>query len=151
MPAAYHPFSPELCQRAQLLGEYLRFGSVIPQRLRELAILATARHWRQSFEWQTHAPIAQSLGLAAETIAALAAGIAPETPAADEAVVLDFCRQLHTTRAVSDQTYTAARNLLGEPGVVELCGLCGYYALLAMVLNVARTPSPGGGPAPFQV
>ncbi|MGA8708752.1 MAG: carboxymuconolactone decarboxylase family protein [Steroidobacteraceae bacterium] len=141
--------SPELCQRTQLLGEYLRFGSVIPQRLRELAILSTARHWRQSFEWQTHAPIAQGLGLAAGTLAALAAGLAPDALAADEAVVLEFCHQLHTTHAVSDQTYAAARDLLGEPGVIELCGLCGYYALLAMVLNVARTPPPVGGPSPF--
>ncbi len=143
--------SPELCQRTQLLGEYLRFGSVIPQRLRELAILATARHWHQNFEWQAHAPIAQSLGISAETIAALASGVAPAALAAEESVVLDFCRELHTTHAVSDQTYAAARELLGEPGVVELCGLCGYYALLAMVLNVARTPPAAGGPSPFQL
>ena len=143
--------SPELCQRTQLLGEYLRFGSVIPQRLRELAILATARHWRQSFEWQTHAPIAQSLGLAVGTIRALASGEAPPAIAADETVVLQFCRELHTMHAVTDSTYAAARDLLGEPGVVELCGLCGYYALLAMVLNVARTPPPVDGPNPFPV
>src|SRR5579872_5815304 len=101
--------SPELCQRTQLLGEYLRFGGVIPQRLRELAILATARHWRQSFEWETHAPLAQSLGVAAETIAALAAGVAPEALPADEAAVLHFCRELHTSHEVTDQTYAAAR------------------------------------------
>jgi 4-carboxymuconolactone decarboxylase len=142
--------SPELCQRTQLLGEYLRFDSVIPQRLRELAILATAYHWRQSYEWQTHAPIARGLGIGEECIAALAGGRQPPAPAADEAVVLSFCRQLHAAHAVDDATYAAARGLLGEAGVVELCGICGYYALLAMVLNVARTPPPDGTATAFE-
>src|ERR1700683_1968435 len=54
--------SPELCQRTQLLGEYLRYDRGIPSRLRELAILATARHWRQDYEWSTPAPLAERAG-----------------------------------------------------------------------------------------
>jgi 4-carboxymuconolactone decarboxylase len=142
--------SPELCQRTQLLGEYLRFESIVPQHLRELAILATAQHWRQNYEWHMHAPIAERLGLARPVIDAIAAGVAPESCAPDEALVLRFCRELHETHALSDAVYAQARELLGEDGVVELCGLCGYYALLAMVLNVARTPPPAGGETPFR-
>jgi 4-carboxymuconolactone decarboxylase len=146
--------SPELCQRAQLLGEYLRFESIVPQRLRELAILTTARHWRQNYEWLTHAPIAERAGLARGLIDAIAAGASggssvPAEAAPDEAIVLRFCRELHETHAVSDAAYAQARELLGEDGIVELCGLCGYYALLAMVLNVARTAPPPDGEAPF--
>jgi 4-carboxymuconolactone decarboxylase len=141
--------SPELCQRTQTLGEYLRYDSVVPQRLRELAILATARHWRQSYEWHTHAPIAERAGLPRSLIDALAEGRSPEPLAADEAAVLCFCDQLHQHHGVSDAAYERARDVLGEAGVVELCGICGYYALLAMVLNVARTPLPAGAAAPF--
>jgi 4-carboxymuconolactone decarboxylase len=141
--------SPDLCQRAQLLGEYLRFDSMVPHRLRELAILATARHWRQNFEWQTHAPIAQRAGLTPRLIEDLAAGREPAELAPDEAIVLAFCLELHVDRGVSDTTYAQAHGLLGEQGAVELCGLCGYYALLAMVLNVARTPAPDGSASPF--
>jgi 4-carboxymuconolactone decarboxylase len=151
--------SPELCQRAQLLGQYLRFESIVPHRLRELAILTTARHWRQNYEWLTHAPIAERAGLARGLIDAIAAGAsggtsvpdeaAPDEAARDEAIVLQFCRELHETHAVSDAAYAQARELLGEDGIVELCGLCGYYALLAMVLNVARTAPPPDGEAPF--
>ncbi len=57
--------SPELCQRTQLLGEYLRYDSSLPPRLRELAILATARHWRQDYEWNSHAPLAERAGSSA--------------------------------------------------------------------------------------
>jgi 4-carboxymuconolactone decarboxylase len=141
--------SPELCQRTQMLGEYLRYESVVPQRLRELAILATARHWRQNFEWSTHAPLAESAGLPRALIDALAKGPSPVPQAADEAAVLGFCDELHRNHAVSDAAYDRARAVLGEAGVVELCGLCGYYALLAMVLNVARASLPPGAEAPF--
>jgi 4-carboxymuconolactone decarboxylase len=141
--------SPELCQRTQMLGEYLRYDSSVPHRLRELAILATARHWRQNFEWSSHAAIAERAGLPRALIDALAAGRSPEPLAAEEAAVLGFCEELHQHQAVSDAAYERARDVLGEAGVVELCGICGYYALLAMVLNVARTPSPAGAEAPF--
>jgi 4-carboxymuconolactone decarboxylase len=140
--------SPELCQRVQLLGEYLRFNSVVPQRLRELAILATARHWRQNFEWQTHAAIARQLGVPAEKLQALAAGQDPLFDS-EERVVLQFCSELHESHDVGDGAYQAALVLLGEQGLVELCSLCGYYGLLAMVLNVARTPSPDASAGPF--
>jgi len=141
--------SPELCQRTQLLGEYLRYDSGIPPRLRELAILATARHWHQNYEWNSHAAIAERAGLPRALIDALGAGQPPDPLAADEAAVLGFCDELHQKHAVSDATYARAREVLGEAGVIELCGICGYYALLAMVLNVARTPLPAGATAPF--
>ncbi len=141
--------SPELCQRTQMLGEYLRYDSDITPRLRELAILATARHWHQNYEWNSHAAIAERAGLPRALIDALAEGRSPDPVADDEAAVLGFCRELHQKHAVGDATYARARELLGEAGVVELCGICGYYALLAMVLNVARTPLPAGAKAPF--
>ena len=141
--------SPELCQRTQMLGEYLRYDSGLPPRLRELAILATARHWHQNYEWSSHASIAERAGLARSVIDALAQGDLPDRLAADESAVLGFCIELHQNHAVSDAAYGRARDVLGEAGVVELCGICGYYALLAMVLNVARTPLPAGAEAPF--
>src|ERR1700727_3141373 len=101
--------SPELCQRTQLLGEYLRYDSVITPRLRELAILATARHWHQNYEWNAHPPLAERGGLPRPLIDALAAGRAPDALAADEAAVLGFCDELHRNHAVSDAAYERVR------------------------------------------
>lgn len=133
--------SPELADRTQALGAYLRYDSVIPVRLREWAILVTAQCWRQSFEWHVHAPLARKAGVSREAIADLAAGNVPAC-AEDEAVLYDFVFQALEDRAIDDKTYEAALALLGEQGVVELAGLCGYYAMLALVLNMARTSSP---------
>jgi len=152
--ALFGPFvpmlrSPELLERAQRLGEYLRYESAIPLRLRELAILVTARHYRQGYEWHVHAPAAAEAGLSQRLIGALAAGERPEAMQPEEATVHDFCLELHTRHAVSDATYAQALALLGEHGVIDLTGVCGYYALLALILNVARTPLPQGAAAPW--
>ncbi len=152
--ALFGPFvpllrSPELLARAQRLGEYLRYDSALPARLRELAILVTARHFRQAYEWHVHAPAAAGAGLASTVLAEIAAGRRPRSLQTDEAVVHDFCLELHSTHVVRDETYAAALALLGEQGVVDLCGVCGYYGLLALVMNAAQTPLPEGAEVPW--
>ncbi len=136
--------SPEVMSRARAMGDYLRFTSVLPPRLSEFAIIITARQWTQQYEWDVHAPLAEKGGLAAATIAAIADGRRPESMQADEDVLYTFCDELHRTRSVSDATYARAVRAFGEQGVVDILGISGYYTMLAMVLNTARTPVPPG-------
>lgn len=152
--ALYGPFvpllrSPELMAHAQRLGEYLRYRSAMGTRLSELAILVVARHWDQQVEWAIHAPIAAQAGIAQDVIEAIAAGRRPDGMADDEAVVLDFCSELQRDKRVRDATYAAALAHFGEQGVVDLLGLCGYYTLLAMVMNGAQTAAPPSTAAPL--
>lgn len=147
--AVYGPFvpalrSPELTRRLQKVGEYLRFEPRVPPRLREMAILLVAREWTQDFEWDYHAPLASAEGLSSGVIDAIAEGRRPAALGEDEAVIYDFFVELHRSHTVSDDTYKRAVDLLGEPGVVDLVALIGYYAMLAMLMNVARTPLPEG-------
>jgi 4-carboxymuconolactone decarboxylase len=141
--------SPELMTHAQRLGEYLRYRSAIGQRLSELAILVTARHWSQPVEWAIHAPIALRQGIAASVVEAIAEGVRPTAMAADEAAVHDFCIELHRDHAVSDATWAEVLARFGEAGVVDLIGLNGYYAFLSMVMNAARTPAPASSVPPL--
>ena len=67
----------------------------------------------------------------------------------DEAIVHDFCRELHEKKSVSDSLYQAALDEFGERGVVDLIGVSGYYTLVSMVLNVDRHPLPPGTPLPL--
>ncbi|MFT4257127.1 MAG: carboxymuconolactone decarboxylase family protein [Pseudoxanthomonas sp.] len=140
---------PELLDRAQHLGEYVRLQCSIPADLRELAILAAARHWRQAYEWQVHAPLAIASGVDEAVVEALRTGGNPGGLRREQHAVLDFCRQLHRDHGVDDAAFEEARAVLGQEGVVELCALCGYYAMLAMLLNVARTPPPRPDDAVF--
>lgn len=141
--------SPELMSHAQRMGEYLRYRSAIGLRLSELAILVTARHWDQQAEWAIHAPIAAREGIPPDAVAAIACGEQPASLAHDEAVVHDFCVELHRTKQVSEPTWARAIAAFGEEGAVDLVGICGYYAFLAMVMNAAQTPAPASKVAPL--
>ena len=136
--------SPELLSRARRVGDYVRFASALPPRLSELVILITARYWTQQYEWTFHAPIAAEAGLSSTTIAAVADGRRPEALAADERCVYAFCEELLRTHGVSDATYAGLRALYAEKGVIDTIGIIGYYSLLAMVMNTARTPLDDG-------
>src|SRR5256886_5633731 len=62
--------SPQLADRAQRMGEYIRFNSSLPPRLNEFAILITARHWSSQYERYAHHPLALKAGLAPEIASA---------------------------------------------------------------------------------
>lgn len=152
--AVFGPFipllrSPDFLSPLQKAGEYLRYKSAFTPRLSEFAILIVARRWAQQFEWHVHQPVAERSGVPAAHIRAVAHGRRPDGMATDEAVVHDFLQELQDTHAVSDATFALAVEHFGERGVIDLCGLCGYYSLLAMVLNVARTPLPDGVSPPL--
>ncbi len=152
--APFGPFvpllrSPEVMLRASALGEYLRYKNALPRKLGELAILVTARLWSQQFEWHHHRAFALEAGLAAETISALAEGRRPDGLAEEEAAVYDFLSELNANRSVSDASYARVLASFGERGIIDLVGIAGYYGLLAMAMNVARTPLPAGTAPPL--
>jgi 4-carboxymuconolactone decarboxylase len=141
--------SPEMGNLAQKLGEYVRFKSTPPRKLNEMAIIMTAKWWSSGYEWTAHKTAAQQAGLNDAIIDAIQAGRRPAAMAKDEAVLYDFCTELRERRRVSDATFKAAVDLLGEQGVVDVIAAMGYYDLVAMALNVDRYPLPDGTPAPF--
>ena len=127
--------SPELMTRVGALGEYLRYRSSLPPRLSEFAILVTAAHWQQQFEWDIHAPIALKAGVPQAAIDALWMKKKPERLEADAEALYELCIALHEERALPRDTKQRAEAALGEQQVMDAIAICGYYALLAMVLN----------------
>ncbi len=141
---------PELCDHAQKVGEYIRYGSTLDQRVMEFAIIITARHWTSQYEWYAHCRLALVAGLDPRIADELAQGRRPEGMKPDEAMAYDFCTELQRTHKVSDATYAAAVKQFGEPGVVDLMAASGYYTMVAMILNVNQTPMPEGVPLPLR-
>ena len=136
--------SPDLADRVQRVGEYVRFKSSLPARLNELAILVVARYWSAQYEWYAHRELAMKAGLDAKIADAIAERKRPANMKDDEAAVYDFCTELHEKKSVGDAAYASALELFGEQGVVDLVGVSGYYTLVSMVLNVDRHPLPVG-------
>jgi 4-carboxymuconolactone decarboxylase len=141
--------SPELTDRVQRLGEYLRFQTSLPARLNEFAILINARFWESKYEWNAHRPLARKGGLAESILDDLAQNQRPANMKPDEEVVYDFCATLHRKHFVDDGLFHRAVTTLGEQGVVDLIGVSGYYTLVSMVLNVAEVPLPAGAKSPW--
>jgi len=138
--------SPEIGTLLVALGGALRFRSSLAPRLVELAILVAAREWTAQYEWAAHARFAERAGVAPEVIEAIRRRREPPLPEADEAAVYGFVIELLRTHGVSDATYQQALAEVGEPGIVELIALLGFYTTVSMALNTFRVEAPGKRP-----
>lgn len=141
--------SPAFARLAQGLGAHCRFGTVLPARLSELAILVTGAHWRSGYEWLGHAPLALEAGLSAGVIEAIRVGASPAFDHADEAAVHAFASELWRTGQVGDAAFGAAAALFGAQGVVDLLGILGYYGMISMTINAFGIEGTEGIPDPF--
>lgn len=142
--------SPVLGQRVFDLLHYLRWNTSVPLHLNEFAILIVGRQWRSQVEWFAHVPIALKAGLSPDIIAQLKRNERPAPMKPEEAIVYDFVTELTATHAVSDATFTRARELLGEQQVVDLTAVAGTYVMLAMILAMAEQGVPEGEEPPFK-
>ncbi len=131
--------SPDLINLVSEIGLWTRKTS-LPPRLFEFVVLITARDWTQNFEWNGHSAAALKGGLSKDIVQAVADGRRPLQMAEDETIVYDFTTELLNNRGVSDETYARALAKFGEQGIIDMTGISGYYTMIAMVLNVARTP-----------
>jgi len=139
--------SPELMNRLQKVGEYLRFQNTVGLRNSEFAVLIVARHWSQPIEWAIHRPIAEKEGVLPATCDAIAEGRRPDNMTDDETLIYNVLEELRNNRSLSDPTYAQLLKRFGEQGVIDLVAHYGYYSLLAMTMNVARTAVPENGTA----
>ncbi len=136
--------SPGLAHTVQQVGEYLRFKCPLERRIAEMSTLMAARHWTQQYEWQSHYKHAMKAGLNPAIAEAIAEGRRPKGMAVDEEALYDMLTEVLHNQSVCDTTYARALGVFGEQGVIELVAIAGYYAMLAMILNVGRKALPAG-------
>ncbi|MGV2861238.1 carboxymuconolactone decarboxylase family protein [Achromobacter sp. AGC39] len=147
--AALH--SPELAERWQALGALLRFGTSLPPRVSELAIVVTARRWNSQIEWHIHAQAARAAGIADAVLDAIQARKTPAFDTRDDEIVYEFSRQLQETGQVDPALYAEAVARWQAVGVVELTAVIGYYTMVSMTLNAHDIPMPDEAPAPLDI
>ena len=142
-------YSPDVGDAVQRLGEAVRFETLIPPKLKELAILVVGAKMKAQYEWWAHERIGRKHGLDEGVMKSLKAGEQPDFDSQEQALVFKFCRELLETGRISDRLYAKAVELLGEAGLVELVFLLGYYTTVAMILNVFEISVPDGEQTPF--
>jgi 4-carboxymuconolactone decarboxylase len=141
--------SPDLARRWSRLGEYLRFSTILPKKLNELAIIVTGRRWNSQVEFFIHAEAARAAGLDPAAVEAIRLAQSPVFADDAEVEVYEFARQLQQTGTVESAVYAAVTARWGERGVVELTGVIGYYTMVSMTLNVHEIPLPDGAIPPL--
>ena len=142
--------SPVFGQKMFDLLYYLRWQTSMPLKLNEFAILIIGRQWRSQVEWFAHAPLAIKAGLSPDIVADLKANKRPANMSPEETAVYDFVTELTTKKAVSDETFGRAKQLLGEQQVVDLTAVAGTYVGLAMMLAMAEQSIPPDKEEPFK-
>ncbi len=139
-PLALWLHRPELAAKAQELGKYCRYDSLLPPLLSELSILVTARHWSAEFEWQAHKNFALEAGIPLDVIQAIQERRTPVFVDPKMAVVYSFASEVTSTKRVSDSVFQQAIKLLGQEAVVDLTAVLGYYSFVSMTLCVFEVP-----------
>ena len=122
---------PELASAAEAMGGYLRYGSPLDPAVREAVILTVATLLECRFEQHAHDPIARKAGV---DVDALHAGRIERLPE-NVRVAVELARRLTTEHRIPDELFARARVHFGEPVLLDLIALVGYYSMLAAVLN----------------
>jgi 4-carboxymuconolactone decarboxylase len=142
-------YNAELADKWQALGALLRYGTSLPPRLSEIAILVTGRSCNSPFEWFAHRRESEKIGIEQNILEAILAQTEPPFNAVNERLVYQFALELNQYKSVSDATYSKALAQFGAKTLVELTALVGYYTMVAMTLNAHEIPLPEGVQAAF--
>ena len=135
--------APALGSPLQELGSAIRYATGLPDRVREIAILAVAAATDSGFERHAHERVGRAVGLDDEELRALAAGDFTSGDAVEDAAYV-LCRRLLAGRsALDDAEYADTVEVLGTTAIIELTVLVGYYRTLAQLLDVFDVGVPG--------
>jgi 4-carboxymuconolactone decarboxylase len=136
--------SPEMARHATRLGGVLRFDTMFPAKLSEIAILVTARHWTSHYEWYAHKRLALKGGMDPKIIEDIRDRRTPHFDDPKAQMIYDVARSLHEAHGLTRKLYEEAAEVLSVRGLVEIIGLCGYYTMVSMTLNTFEFDLPAG-------
>ncbi len=141
--------SPEVAGRLAHLGTFVRFESSLPPVARELAAATAVRERECAYEWATHVVSAREVGISDATLDVIRHKGSLDGLEQSEREVLQYAREVVRENRVTDETFRAVHERLGDRGIAELTATIGYYTMLACVLNAFEVPpAPGGDPLP---
>ena len=137
--------SPGLAERILPLVTYFREKSVVPDKLRSLAILAAVREKEAAYVWAAQVAAARRAGVREETIGLLRAKGDPASLPVEEREIVAYTRQLMRTNRVDQAAFDALQQKYGTQWLVELTAAANYFALLSGVVDAFEVPAPADG------
>ncbi|ANB77579.1 hypothetical protein AYM40_29360 [Paraburkholderia phytofirmans OLGA172] len=118
--------------------------AVIPDRVRQVAILVVGTRFDAGYELYAHGEVARKNGLSDQFISTLVSGNRPEGMTDEEGLAYDVAHVLSAGRRLPEETYRRAVSLFGQRGTNELIYLVGHYCFVSVTLNGFDIPVPQG-------
>lgn len=143
-PGGLNLYSPRAAFHLSGLSNYLRYDSGMSGRIREIAILVTARGLDHQFEWTAHEPVALKEGVPKEVIEAIKNRKGIENLPEPDATLILLGRQIFEQKKVASDVFTRARKLFGDRGLVEILMLMGNYSAIGVLLTAVDMQLPPG-------
>lgn len=140
--------APHVGDPAQRLGAALRFGTALPENIKEVAICTVGAFHRAKFEFAAHRRLALKAGVSEAALDRLQDGEPPELDG-DEATAHALTDELLRNHRLSAGTYERGLAAFGESGLIELVTLMGYYCLISHTLNAFDVDLVDGMVDPF--
>jgi 4-carboxymuconolactone decarboxylase len=134
-PSGIQLYSLKTAEHARALNRYLRYEAGFTPRVREIAILTTAREMDSQFEWCAHEPEALKEGVEPNVIDVIKHRKATTGLDETDATVIELGRQTFRDHKVTPETFARVKALFGPHKLVELVMLMGNYAGTAALLT----------------
>jgi alkylhydroperoxidase family enzyme len=128
--------SPNAARAFSGVGQFIRYGSKLDPRLRELAILQVGWLARSPYEWSHHVKIGHDFRVTDDDIRAMiddTAGKPTELDALTRTVLL-AAREMTNAGSMTDDTFAVLQSTLGNEQVVDLTLTIGFYNAVVRVL-----------------
>jgi alkylhydroperoxidase family enzyme len=132
--------SPRAARSLNTLARFIRDGSRLDPRLRELAVLQVSYLIRSAWGFSHHVRIGREVGVTDEEIRAVAEETAgrPTTLEPLAKAVLRAAREMTVDLAVSDQTFAELRQELDNERLTDLVVTIAFYNCLARLLETMQ-------------
>ena len=122
------------------LAMYIRHGSKLDPRLRELAILQVGYLAKSPYEYSHHVKLGREAGVTDDDIRAINEETAGRPTKLDELskTVLRAAREMTTDLAMSDATFAALEKTLGRELVIDLALAIAFYNAVVRLLGTLQ-------------
>jgi len=134
--------APDVCERVAEMVNHLLQETRVALTLKELAIITIARQYTAQYEWYVHVRRAIEVGLDEGIIDEIRHRRRPDFKNSKEALVYDMTLEIVEKRQLGDALYASAKKIFGEPALVELIALIGFYVMIAVFLNSFQVEVP---------
>lgn len=142
---------PQLCEKVEDLGYYLKFQGHLPRDVYQFVVLCVARKTGAAFEWIDHIEHAEAAGVPSSIVRALQEDEDLENislPPYD--VVAKVLASTLSWKNVPQALQDESIQRFGIEGFVELVVLSGFYQMFSAINQGFDVALPPGAPEPFK-